>query len=131
MAGSSAGALATDASQAGLGVARTLSAAFGRAGGVATGSFARQLGGDDTGASELEVEVKVVLACIMGAGDGLGAGDLSPFFDEHAGAAQASERRSFRRELLSVDDVVFADLDMTAHVQREIEQPVAFFGTAA
>jgi hypothetical protein len=30
-----------------------------------------------------------------------------------------------------VDDVVFADLDLAAHVQREIEQPVAFFGTAA
>jgi hypothetical protein len=87
MAGSSAGALATDASQAGLGVARTLSAAFGRAGGIATSSFARQLGGNDAGASELDVEVKVILACIMGARDGLGTGDLSPLFDEHACAA--------------------------------------------
>jgi hypothetical protein len=30
-----------------------------------------------------------------------------------------------------MDDVVFADLHVTAHVQCEIEQPAAFFGAAA
>ena len=131
MAASSAGALATDASRAGLGVARTLAAAFGGAGGVAAGSFAGQLGGNDAGASELDVEVKVILAGVMRTGDSLGTGDLSSLLDEYAGASQASERRPFRRELLTMDDVVFTDLDMATHVQCEIEQPVAFFGTAA
>jgi hypothetical protein len=121
MAGSSARALTADASQAGLGVAGALSAAFRRAGGVAAGPLAGQLGGDDAGASELDIEVKVILARVVGAGDSLGAGNLRAFPNEDAGAAQASERRTFGRELLAVDDIVFTDLDVAAHIQGEIE----------
>jgi hypothetical protein len=33
--------------------------------------------------------------------------------------------------LLAVDDILLADLHVTAHIQREIKLPVALFGTAA
>jgi hypothetical protein len=131
LAGCYATALATDASQTSLGVTGTLSAAFGRAGGVATGSFAGQLGRDGAGASELDVEVKVILAGVMGTGDGLRTGDLSSLPDEYASAAETSEGGSFGRKLLAMDDIVFADLDVTAHIEGEIEQPIAFSGTSA
>jgi hypothetical protein len=131
MAGCDATALATDASETSLRVARALSTAFRRTSSVATGSFAGQLGRYGAGASELDIEVKVILAGVVGTGDGLRTGDLSSLPDENASASQASEGRSFGRKRLAVNDVVFADLDLTAHVQREIEQPVAFFGTSA
>jgi hypothetical protein len=104
-----------------LGVAGARCAAFRGAGSVAAGPLAGQLGGDDAGAAELDVEVKVILARVVGTGDSLRAGDLRAFPDEDAGAAQASERRSFGRELLAMDDIVFADLDVAAHIQGEIE----------
>ena len=62
-----------------------------------------------------------ILARVVGAGDSLGAGNLRAFPNEDAGAAQASERRTFGRELLAMDDIVFADLDVAAHIQGEIE----------
>jgi len=50
---------------------------------------------------------------------------------ENLRAAQASERRPFRRELLGMNDVCFFNFDPTAHVERQVELPVSFLWAGA
>jgi hypothetical protein len=82
-------------------------------------------------AAQLDVEIELVVAARrVRARDGACGRDLRVFPDEDLCAAEASEWRFVRRELIAVDDVLFPNLDARAHVERRVEQPVSLFRAA-
>lgn len=83
-------------------------------------------------AAQPDVEIEIISSgsCFVRARDSLSGGNLCVFLNEDLCAAETPERRYIRWKLLAVNDVFFSNLDARAHVESEVEQPVAIFRAA-
>jgi hypothetical protein len=132
-AGPEARVSATGASEAGVLKAGSTATAVGPAGRIELRAHANVALRPGRGATETDVEIELVFgaaARLQSAADGARLRDLRVAFDEQTCPAKTAEGRPLRREIFAVHDVFRADLQIPAHVEAQIEQPVALFRTA-
>jgi hypothetical protein len=75
-----------------------------------------------------DVEIKLVFHALSRAEslfDGSRRGDLGFASDEDPGAPEATEWRLFGFELFALNDILGTNLDTAAHVEAEVEEPIA------